>query len=93
MLEIPVKKLAEIRQPWSGLDLADAHSIAAARVVAMYEAAFTRPPQPAELVAAVEFVLAPSAVDSGQATAPDTPARWADLAHALINTKEFIFLR
>ncbi len=93
VLAIPVEKLAEIRQPWSGLDLADAHSIAAARVVAMYEAAFTRPPQPAELAAAVEFVLAPSAVDSGQATAPDTPARWADLAHALINTKEFIFLR
>ena len=27
------------------------------------------------------------------ATGPARPAAWADLAHALFNTKEFIFLR
>ncbi len=54
----------------------------AERVRWMYRSAFARQPTGQELQMALRFV--------GDSTTED---RWADLAHALINTKEFIFLR
>jgi hypothetical protein len=48
----------------------------------MYQTAFARPPMEHEVSIARRFL-------------GDEPSeeRWADYAHALINTKEFIFLR
>ncbi len=55
---------------------------ARARIAWMYVTAFCREPSDAELEFALEFV--------GEET---DVQRWAAFAHALINTKEFIFLR
>lgn len=60
------------------------------RVAAMYLAAFGRVAQPWEIRAAGDF-LRERRQESG-ATADDT-APWQDLAHTLLNTEEFIFLR
>ena len=58
------------------------------RVGRMYAAAFGRAPTPAERATATAFV-ADAARESGRA---DDPRAWADLAHALFNAKEFIFI-
>ncbi|WP_231603121.1 PSD1 and planctomycete cytochrome C domain-containing protein [Neorhodopirellula pilleata] len=61
-----------------------------ANVIAMYESALAREPTDAELQIALPF-LGESTVDS---VASETVIeRWSHFAHALINTKEFIFLR
>ena len=52
------------------------------RVARMYEEAFSRPPTAQELAEATAFV----------AQQPDASRAWADLAHVLMNVKEFIFL-
>jgi hypothetical protein len=54
------------------------------RVAAMYLAAFGRPPRDDELRACERFVAERAAGDEGRA--------WAELAHALVNVKEFIYL-
>ena len=47
----------------------------------------------AELAAARGVLSAQAAIHGGDfATDPRQPAVWADLAHALINAKEFIFV-
>ena len=57
------------------------------RIRRMYLDAFARYPSEAELAVAVGFV-------TDDRTTDDAPlSRWAELAHALVNTKEFIFLR
>lgn len=58
-------------------------SSAEERVTAMYREAFARDPNVRELENACRFV----------SEQPESLDRWRDLAHALINTKEFIFLR
>jgi hypothetical protein len=55
------------------------------RVGRMYAAAFGRAPTAAERATATAFV-ADAARDGGE------PRAWADLAHALFNAKEFIFI-
>ncbi|QDT01990.1 Planctomycete cytochrome C [Rubripirellula lacrimiformis] len=55
------------------------------RVRWLYLSAFARQPTQPELAAAIAYLDSPQ-------DQPDI-GRWADLAHALINTKEFIFLR
>jgi hypothetical protein len=64
-----------------------------ARIDTMYREAFAREPTAEERAAAVEF-LATQAADYGVSFAgqPRHEATWADLAHALITTKEFIFV-
>ncbi len=57
------------------------------RIAAMYLRAFARPPLPAEREAALSFLAA-----SEPGKAPSARA-WSDLAHALFNTKEFIFIQ
>ncbi|MEM9703388.1 MAG: DUF1553 domain-containing protein, partial [Planctomycetota bacterium] len=57
------------------------------RIDRLYQTAFARPPSPAEQRIATAFLEANAA---GETSAAD---RWTALAHALINTKEFIFLR
>jgi mono/diheme cytochrome c family protein len=74
------------------------------RVIEMYRSAFSRPPTEQELAVCLAFLqhrsgrsAGPSAKSSGAPKAPEPSgadvAAWADLAHVLINTKEFIFLR
>ena len=53
----------------------------------MYLAAFSRPPSAAELAACTEFLEQQGSL--GQAS---EAALWTDLAHVLINAKEFIYL-
>jgi hypothetical protein len=52
------------------------------RIQRMYLRAFGRPATEGECRRCLDFV-------EGQS---DAPAAWADLAHVLLNTKEFIFL-
>jgi hypothetical protein len=57
------------------------------RIAIMYQQAFARQPLPAERDAALAFL---GAAEPGKA--PSARA-WSDLAHALFNTKEFIFIQ
>ena len=67
-----------------------AHETTESRVQGMYETAFARQPTPQELATAKQF-LTDRATNSG--VEQHSLDLWADFAHALINTKEFIFLR
>jgi hypothetical protein len=62
---------------------------AADRITGMYVDALGRPPSASELTACVEFLERQSRLRQAK---PDDLAPWQDLAHALFNTKEFIFL-
>jgi hypothetical protein len=62
---------------------------ARARITAMYQSAFSRPPTAAELDACLEFLREQAGLHAGR---QDDPAVWADLGHALFNVKEFIFV-
>ena len=73
--------------------LADPAAKPAQRIERMYRDAFARLPTPEERQAAASF-LAAQADAHGQSfeSEPRFEPAWADLAHALINTKEFIFV-
>jgi hypothetical protein len=59
----------------------------------MYLAAFARPPRDDERRAALEFLAADTALHGRDfRVEPRHEAAWIDLAHALINAKEFIFV-
>ena len=59
----------------------------------MYREAFVRSPAPEETAAALDFLTAQArAHGTDFAEQPHHEAAWADLAHALFNTKEFIFV-
>ncbi len=64
------------------------------RVTMMYQEAFNRDPSADELARALDFVQARSAVPVAKADhpAPPVPSPWLDLAHAIFNMKEFIYL-
>jgi hypothetical protein len=62
----------------------------------MYESAFARQPTEMELRIAMEFLdVAPAGQIevASDAKPPIDVERWYHFAHALINTKEFIYLR
>jgi hypothetical protein len=85
--------VAEQAKLWAKAALADATLLPAARIEQMYRAAFARPPEPAETTAALEFLAAQAKTHGGDfGNDPRQEAAWADLAHALFNTKEFIFV-
>ena len=52
------------------------------RIIWMYKSAFGRPPTQSEFKVSSEFAGSSNSVET-----------WTNFAHALINTKEFIFLR
>jgi hypothetical protein len=60
------------------------------RVTWLYESGFSRAPTTDEVQAALVFVQARA---SSRDVSIDDANLWGDLAHALVNTKEFIFLR
>ena len=78
---------------WAKKTLRDESLPPEARIDTMYREAFARVPTAEERAAAIEFLV----VQAGQhgvtlANEPRHEATWTDLAHALINTKEFIFV-
>jgi hypothetical protein len=78
---------------WARKTLRDESLPPEARIDTMYRQAFARRPTAEERAAAFEFLTA-QATQHGVsfAAAPRHEATWADFAHALINTKEFIFV-
>jgi hypothetical protein len=98
---VPAQSLTLMNDPfvkeqatlWATKTLRDGALSPEARIDGMYREAFARGPTAEERAAAIEF-LATQAADYGVSFAdqPRHEATWADLAHALINTKEFIFV-
>ncbi|MSU24902.1 MAG: DUF1553 domain-containing protein [Opitutus sp.] len=66
------------------------------RLRAMYAAAFSRPPTGAEMERASAFLRSSEMAHAATGSTPERErgfsSPWADFAHALFNTKEFIFL-
>ena len=85
--------VAEQARLWARKTLAEAALSPAQRIDRMYREAFARQPDDAERVASLAF-LAEQAARQGIdfASNPDSEAVWADFAHALIISKEFIFV-
>lgn len=78
---------------WARRLLADNSQTPAARIDQMYREAFSRPPAPDEQAVALEFLAAQAERHGADFAAdPTNEAAWADLAHALFNAKEFIFV-
>ena len=98
---VPAQSLALMNDPfvteqavlWARKTLRDELRAAEARIDGMYREAFARGPTAEEREAAVGFLLSQAAQHGVSfADQPRHEATWADLAHALINTKEFIFV-
>jgi hypothetical protein len=93
---VPAQALVMLNNPfvlqqaelWAKRTLAAPNRTTTDRIRGMYESAYGRLPGEAELTAAMGF-LAELARDSGK---EDQPAAWADLAHVLLNAKEFLFV-
>jgi hypothetical protein len=78
---------------WAGATLADMGAAPAQRVLRMYLSAFSRPPTAGETSAVLAFLDQQAAqLDIAEAERLNDVRPWTDLAHALINTKEFIFI-
>ncbi len=94
--DVPDQALALLNDPfvlamakhWSERELKVARS-AEQRIAAMFTAAFARPPSGAESARLMKF-LARSAELRGASL--QAPIVWQDLAHALINMREFIYV-
>jgi hypothetical protein len=78
---------------WADRMLGDSSLSPTQRIDQMYRAAFARPPTADEQAAALTFLAEQAARHGGDFTVdPRHGPAWADLAHALINAKEFIFV-
>jgi hypothetical protein len=85
--------VAEQASLWAKTTLADSGLSPAQRIDLMYRAAFVRSATADEQAAAIKFLAEQATRHGGDfATDPQYEPAWADLAHALINTKEFIFV-
>ena len=85
--------VAEQAMLWARKTLADESVSPQQRIDRMYREAFARLPSIDEQAAAVEFLTAQAARHGGDFAANNRYApAWIDLAHALMNTKEFIFV-
>ena len=98
---VPAQSLTMMNDPfvveqaglWAKKTLADAALAPEERILGMYRAAFARPPAPEEMAAALEFLALQTRAHGGDfAKDLRQEAAWADLAHALFNAKEFIFV-
>jgi hypothetical protein len=76
---------------WAKRTLAEPNETPEQRIAAMYDAAFARPATAEEISAAQTF-LESQAKEYGLDAASSDLRVWADLAHVLVNAKEFIFL-
>ncbi len=78
---------------WARRTLADSAAGPRERIAAMYRDAFARPPRPDEIDVAAAFLAAQAALHGADFVAdPRHEGAWADLAHALFNAKEFVYL-
>jgi hypothetical protein len=85
--------VAEQAAVWARKTLADAGLETEARIRRMYLEAFAREPSAAELSSVTGFLAAHAAAHGGDFTRdPRDEAAWTDLAHALVNVKEFVFI-
>jgi hypothetical protein len=85
--------VAEQAALWAKKTLADESLPPERRIDRMYREAFARPPSAEERTAAIGFLAAQARLHGGDfAHQPRQEAAWADLAHALINAKEFVFV-
>jgi hypothetical protein len=80
--------VVEQAQVWAKQVLAEKGLTPSERITRMYVRAFGRPPEPAELSAALAFL---EGQGHGSAATDDAQA-WSDLGHVLMNVKEFIFV-
>jgi hypothetical protein len=85
MLNNPL--VLELARLWGARMASDVGQSAAERVEAMYLTALGRPPDADEEQAALAFLNDAQAASSGG----DVDA-WSELAHVLVNLKEFIFI-
>lgn len=81
--------VVELAGSWAS-KVVQQHDSVAARIDAMYRSAFARPPTDSEQRIAAGFVKSQAQQRNADINSKEL---WADFAHALINTKEFIFLR
>jgi hypothetical protein len=85
--------VSEQADVWARKTIADEPLAAGQRIRRMYLEAFAREPSSAEQSAALDFLAAHAAAHGRDfARDPRDLAAWTDLAHALVNTKEFIFV-
>jgi hypothetical protein len=98
---VPAQSLSLMNDPfvheqatlWARRILADGSAAPEALIDRMYREAFARPPAPEEQAAAVAFLASQAEVHGVRWEADKRhEATWADLAHALFNAKEFIFI-
>jgi cytochrome c553 len=82
--------VVEQSRRWAERVLRHDHPDRSARVAALLCAAYGRAPAAAEIDAAEEFLLQQARAHDGSL---DALAPWTDLTHALVNVKEFVFLR
>lgn len=81
--------VVELARAWAKRTI-ETHPNTESRIGWMYQTAFARQPTPKEEAIAFAYVKNP--VTDGDANEDDLQL-WSDFAHALMNTKEFIFLR
>ncbi|QEF98115.1 Planctomycete cytochrome C [Stieleria maiorica] len=81
--------VVDLAGKWAGRAVA-LHSQSGPRIRWMYQSAFARQPTDQELAVADAFF---KTQQDARKVGPDDVGLWSDFAHALINTKEFIFLR
>lgn len=81
--------VAELAGSWAEQVTQQDESVPA-RIAGMYQAAFSRPPTEAEKTMAAAFVTSQSRERNVQMNDKEL---WADFAHVLMNTKEFIYLK
>ena len=82
--------VVDCSQRWGHRALVEISDGSQDRIAWMFESAFARPPTLDEQLAAMEFIQTEAA---SRGTGEDDAEIWGDLAHVLVNTKEFIFLR
>ena len=83
----------EQARTWAEKTLAGQPDNTAARIKGMYLEAFARQPSAEELAKTIRFLeLQAQRHGTSLAESPHHLATWADLAHALINAKEFYFV-
>src|SRR5262249_13862984 len=93
---VPAQALTLLNNPlvlqqaerWAQKVLAETDLSTVQRLGKMYTTAFGRPPTAAESEEAQAFLK----LQASQYGRADDPRAWTDLAHVLINVKEFIFL-
>ena len=82
--------VARQAEKWTDREIA-VHGSSSARITSMFVSAFGRPAEEQELAESETFLRKQMArYETGDA---DDYRPWADLAHVLINSKEFIFIR